>query len=182
MHIIDQTDWAIIKLLNEDGRMRSTEIAERLGDLSARTVGNRIKALTEEEIINIRAVVDPEKVGYGVLADVYMEVEAGRVREVAYQVASFPEVSYVACVAGDVDVSISTRARTIIELYDFVEGQLGKIPGVRRTQTYILPLKIKDLDTWLPPNAFFPRDGSRPDDSRLAPIERARSNSRGDPA
>ena len=153
MHAPDQTDWQIMKLLNEDGRMPSTEIAERLGDISARTVNNRIRLLTKAKVISVRAVIDPEKVGYGVLADVYIEVETGQVREVAYKIADFPEVSYVACVAGAVDVSVSARARTITELYDFVEGRLGKIPGVRRTQTYILPLKIKDLDTWLPPSA-----------------------------
>jgi len=153
VHIPDRTDWRIITLLNEDGRMPSTEIAERLGNISARTVNNRIRLLTKAKIISIRAVIDPEKVGYGVLADVYVEVESGQVREVAYKIADFPEVSYVACVTGTVDVSVSARARTIIELYDFVEGRLGKIPGVRRTQTFILPLKIKDLDTWLPPSA-----------------------------
>jgi len=154
VHAPDQTDWQIITLLNEDGRMPSTEIAERLGNISARTVNNRIRLLTKAKIISVRAVIDPEKVGYGVLADVYIEVETGQVREVAYKIADFPEISYVACVAGAVDVSVSVRARTITELYDFVEGTLGKIPGVRRTQTYILPLKIKDLDTWLPPSAI----------------------------
>ena len=160
MHAPDKTDWQIMKLLNEDGRMPSTEIAKRLGNISARTVNNRIRLLTKAKIISVRAVIDPEKVGYGVLADVYVEVESGQVREVAYKIADFQEVSYVACVAGNVDVSISVRARTINELYDFVEGRLGKIPGVRRTQTYILPLKIKDLDTWLPPGAVEGADGS----------------------
>lgn len=154
MYIPDETDWQIIKLLNEDGRMPSTEIAEKLGGVTARTVNNRIKALIKEGIINIRAVIDPEKVGYGVLADVYIEVEPGLVREVASQVANLPEISYVACATGNVDVSISVRAQTIRELFDFVEFQLGKIPGVRRTQTHILPIKIKDLDTWLPPKAM----------------------------
>ncbi|MCP4359869.1 MAG: Lrp/AsnC family transcriptional regulator [Chloroflexi bacterium] len=154
MYIPDETDWRIVKLLNKDGRMPSTEIAERLGNISARTVNNRIKMLTKEGIIHIRAVIDPERVGYGVLADVYIEVEPGLVRKVACQVAKFPEISYVACASGNMDISLSLRARTIRELFDFVEIQLGKIPGVRRTQTHILSIKIKDLDTWLPPIAF----------------------------
>jgi Lrp/AsnC family transcriptional regulator for asnA, asnC and gidA len=70
VHAPDQTDWQIIKLLNEDGRMPSTEIAQRLGNISARTVNNRIRLLTKAKIFNVRAVIDPEKVGYGVLADV----------------------------------------------------------------------------------------------------------------
>jgi Lrp/AsnC family transcriptional regulator for asnA, asnC and gidA len=154
MYKPDNFDWKIIALLNEDGRMPSAEIARRLGNVSARTVTNRINTLTDNGIINIRAIVNPEKVGYGVMADVFVEVEPGRVREVARQAAEFPQSSYVACATGESDVSISLRVRNIEELFDFVTEKLGKIPGVRRTQSYLLPLKIKDLDTWLPPNVL----------------------------
>ncbi len=154
MDKLDRTDWEIIALLNEDGRMPSAEIARRLGKVSARTVTNRIEALTGKGIIDIRAIVNPEMVGYGVLADVFIEVEPAQVREVAEGVARFSQVSYVACATGDSDVSISVTARNIEELFNFVTEKVGKIPGVRRTQSYILPFKIKDLDTWLPPDAL----------------------------
>ena len=154
MYKPDSFDWKIITLLNEDGRLPSAEIARRLGNVSARTITNRINALTENGIINIRAVVNPESVGYGILADVFVEVEPGRVREVAQQAAEFPQSSYVACATGESDVSVSLRVRSIEELFDFVTEKLGKIPGIRRTQSYLLPLKIKDLDTWLPPNVL----------------------------
>ncbi|MBL7163869.1 MAG: Lrp/AsnC family transcriptional regulator [Anaerolineales bacterium] len=154
----DCTDWEIIKLLNEDGRMPSTEIARRLGYVSARTVTNRINALTEHGIINVRAIVNPEPVGYNVMADVFIEVEPGRVREVAKKTAEFPEVTYVACATGATDVSISLRVRSIEELFNFVSEKIGTIPGVARTQSYLLPIKIKDFDTWIPPNVLEPRD------------------------
>jgi Lrp/AsnC family transcriptional regulator for asnA, asnC and gidA len=152
MYTPDNFDWKIIALLNENGRMPSAEIARKLGNVSARTVTNRISALTEHGIIDIRAIVNPEKVGYGVMADVFLEVEPGRVREVARKAAEFPQSSYVACATGESDVSISLRVRSIEELFYFVTEKLGRISGVRRTQSYILPLKIKDLDTWMPPN------------------------------
>jgi Lrp/AsnC family transcriptional regulator for asnA, asnC and gidA len=164
MYKPDSFDWKIIALLNEDGRMPSAEIARRLGNVSARTVTNRINALAEHGIINIRAVVNPQLVGYGVLADVFVEVEPGRVREVAQQAAEYPECSYVACATGESDVSISLRARSIEELFDFVTEKLGKIPGVRRTRTHLLPLKIKDLDTWLPPNVLEGHEVNEDDD------------------
>jgi Lrp/AsnC family transcriptional regulator for asnA, asnC and gidA len=151
MEKLDRTDWEIITLLNKDGRMPSAEIARRLGNVSARTVTNRIEALTKKGIINVRAIVNPEMVGYEVMADVFIEVEPGRVREVAEKVARFPQVSYVACATGASDVSISIRVRDIEELFDFATEKLGKIPGVRRTESYLLPLKIKDFDTWMPP-------------------------------
>ena len=137
--------------------MPSAEIARQIGTVSARTVNNRITALIENGIINIRAIVDPRKVGYDVMADVLIEVEPGRVREVAGKVAELPQISYVACATGALDVSVSLRVRTIEELFNFVTEKLGKIPGVRHTQSHILPVKIKDLDTWLPPHGV---DGS----------------------
>ena len=164
MHKLDRTDWEIITLLNEDGRMSSTEISRRLSDVSARTVTNRINQLTNHGIINVRAVVNPESIGYTVMADVFIDVEPGRVREVAHKVAEFPEVTYAACAAGESDVSISLRVRTIEELFDFINENIGKIPGVRRTQSYILPLKIKDFDTWLPPEIYNNKDSSIPQD------------------
>ena len=154
MYEPDDFDWQIIKLLNDDGRMPSAEIARKLGDVSARTVTNRINTLTENCIINVRAVVNPDAVGYGVMADVFVEVEPGRVREVAELAAKFPQSSYVACATGECDVSISLRVRSIEELFEFVTEKLGKIPGVRRTQSFLLPVKIKDLDTWLPPGVL----------------------------
>ena len=154
MDELDHIDWKIISLLNEDGRMPNAEIERRLGNVSARTIKNRIDALTEKGIVNIKAVVNPAAVGYSVMADVFIETEPGRLREVAENVAKFPEVSYVACATGDKDVIISLRARNIEELFDFITEELGKTPGVRRTKSYLLPLNIKDLFTWLPPDAY----------------------------
>jgi len=156
MYKPDSTDWKIITLLNQDGRIPSAEIARQLGNVSARTVTNRINTLTESGIINVRAIVNPESVGYSVMADVFLEVEPGRVREVAEHAAKLPQISYVACATGESDVSISLRVQSIEELFNFVTETLGKIPGVRRTQSYLLPLKIKDLDTWLPPKVIKP--------------------------
>lgn len=154
MYEPDQIDWKIISLLNQDGRLSSAEISRQLREVSARTVTNRIDVLIESGIINVRAVINPDAVGYCVLADVFIETETGLLRQVAQQVASFPQVSYVACATGDTDIIISVRARDIKELYDFVMETIGKIHGIRHTRTYILPLKIKDTPTWIPPGTL----------------------------
>lgn len=150
MYQPDQTDWKIIALLNEDGRMSSAEIARRLDNVTARTITNRINVLVEEGIINVQCIINPEKVGYEVLADVFIRTETRKLLEVANKVAKLPLVTYVACATGDTDVIVSIRARTIEELYNFVIENLGKISGVQHTQTYLLPIKIKDNETWLP--------------------------------
>ena len=151
MYQPDQTDWRIIALLNEDGRMSSAEIARRLGDISARTVKNRVENLTNQNIINIRTIVNPESVGFDVYADIFIEVIPGKVREVAKTLAEYPQISYVACATGATDIIVSVRARNLSELYNFVIEEVGQIPGVRHTQTYPLHHKLKSLATWMPP-------------------------------
>ncbi len=150
MEKLDHIDWAIIKLLNQNGRMPSVEIERRLESVSARTITNRIDALIDKGIIDIRAVVNPDVVGYGVMAEVFIETEPGQLRHVAERTAEFPQVSYVACATGETDVIVSLRARNIEELFVFITEVLGTIPGVRNTQSYLLPLRVKDFATWLP--------------------------------
>ncbi len=168
MYIPDRIDWQIIALLNKDGRMSSAEIARQLGDVSARTVSNRINELIEQGIVHIRSIVNPEVVGFGVLADVFIEVEPGHVRSVAEHLADLPQVSYVACATGDIDVIVSIRARDIHELYDFVIETMGRIPGVRHTHTIPLALKLKSIATWMPPGALEDSDDNETQDLHLA--------------
>jgi len=150
MHKPDNLDWKIIQLLMDDGRLSSADIARMLGDISSRMVTNRINILTREGVINIRSVVDPEKVGYCVLADVFIEVEPGRLQDVTEELQSYSQISYLALAIGEMDILVSIRARELDELYDFVIETIGKIPGVRHTKTFPLPAQIKDITSWLP--------------------------------
>jgi len=154
MHEPDVLDWQIIKLLMQDGRLSSTDISRQLGDASARTITNRIEILTQEGIINIRSIVNPEKIGYCVLADIFIEVEPGNLREVADHLGEYPQISYIALATGDTDIIVSVRAKEIDELYNFVIETIGKIPGVRHTKTFLLPLSLKDSTSWLPPEVI----------------------------
>ena len=151
MYKIDAIDAQIISLLNEDGRMPAAEIARQLGDITPRTVGYRIEGLIQRGIVTVRAVVNPKALGYEVLADVLIETDPGRVKAVASILATFEAVTYVACATGDQDISIQVVTDSNEALFDFVTEQIGIIPGVRRTQTHILPFKMKDIDRWLPP-------------------------------
>jgi len=154
MHEPDGIDWQIIKLLMGNGRLSSADISRQLGDISARTVTNRIEILTEKGIINIRSIVNPESIGYCVLADVFIEVEPGQLRNVADHLRHYPQISYIALATGETDIIISVRAKEIDELYDFVIETIGRIPGVRHTKTFPLPLNLKDITSWLPPEVI----------------------------
>jgi Lrp/AsnC family transcriptional regulator for asnA, asnC and gidA len=155
MYEIDKIDLKIVNLLLEDGRKSASEIARQLGDVSERAVRYRILRMLEEDVIRISAIVRPEAFGMLVKADVWMEVESDRIREVAQKMTEYENVTYVACSIGETDVSIQVVAKDTDEVYRFITETVRKVPGVRRTTTSIVPVILKDVYQWrVPENAI----------------------------
>lgn len=148
MYKIDNTDLSIINLLMVNGRMPSVEIARRIGNLSDRVVRYRIERLIREGVIQISAISNPKAVGYAVVADVLLEVESDSILEVARKMMEFEFVSYVACAIGETDVSVQIVAHDTAEVYRLVTEVIGKVSGVRKTITSIVPLVLKDIYQW----------------------------------
>lgn len=150
---VDAIDQAIVDLLIEDGRMSCTEIARRIGNISERGIRYRLNQMIQESIIRVSAIANPKALGLPVIADVFIEVEPGRILEVARKIAEFDYVSYVACSTGDRDLSVQIVARDNEELYNHVTEVIGKVPGVRKTTTLLLPVILKDVYGWrIPPS------------------------------
>ena len=147
-HTIDPIDRSIVGLLQQDGRMPAAEIARRIGHITERAVRYRLDRLIAEGVIRIRAIVNPKAVGCGVIGDIMVEVESGHVREVARLLTEFDSVAYVAFSMGQRDISLQVNARDMDELYRFATETIGALPWVRKTNTYVVPLKLKDIDDW----------------------------------
>ena len=69
----------------------------------------------------------------------------------AKKLASFENVTYVACGIGQNDISIQLVAKDTAEIYYFVTEVIRKVPGVRKTTTSIVPIIIKDVYQWRVP-------------------------------
>ena len=166
---LDQLDKEIIDLLTKDGRMSCAEIARAIGTVSERSVRYRLEKLLEENVIRVNANPVPQALGYSIVADVFIEVESGQVLEIARRIASYENVSYVACSTGESDISIQIITQNNRELYEFVTEVLGKMPGVRKTTTSMVPFIVKDMEHWRIPSSVF-RD-SRPEPEDVSVLE-----------
>jgi Lrp/AsnC family transcriptional regulator for asnA, asnC and gidA len=138
--------------------MSCADIARAIGGITERTVRYRLERLIAEKVIAVSAIVDPKSIGFPVVADVFIEVEPGQVLEVAYKLAAYEMITYVACATGERDISVQIAARDNQELYRFVTEVIGRIAGVRRTTTSIVPMIIKDDAHWQIPETLF-KDG-----------------------
>ena len=145
---VDDTDREILDCLREDARMHSSEIARRLGNMTARAVRNRLDRLIKEGFIAIKAAAVPNRLGYPISADIYVDVEPGMIEQVAQKLKNLDKIIYVAMTTGDTDISTSAVAVSMADLQEFTTNKLHTIPGVTRTKTYVLTRTLKQSCDW----------------------------------
>lgn len=155
---LDKTDKQIVDLLIDNGRLSCSDIARELGNVSERSVRYRLDRLIREGIIQVRAIVSPGQLGYTVIGDVLLEVEPGQISNVVQKLLEFDHVTYLASSIGETDISVQIVAKNNSELYSFVTEVIGKLPGVRKTTTSIVPFKHKDVYQWRIPDSIIGND------------------------
>jgi len=150
---VDQVDQAIVDFLIQDGRIPAVKIARQMGYVSARLVRDRIDALVQNNVIQVCAIVNPQKLGFPVIAGVVLDVDKRYIMDTAQGLAKLPETNYVGFSLEKPKLSIQVCTRDNMHLYTFVTEELSKLPGVTKTVTSIQPKKLKDLDDWRIPDS-----------------------------
>lgn len=135
---LDVVDRCLIALLQTDGRLSHAEIARRLG-VPEPTVRRRMKRLLDEGAMQIVAVPDPHKIGYGIHAIVGAKVQPGRAGDVVAALMAMRQVRYVGVTAGTYDVVTEALFKDNEDLRVFLTETLGQIDGLQATETsYVL--------------------------------------------
>jgi Lrp/AsnC family transcriptional regulator for asnA, asnC and gidA len=145
---MDELDLRIMAELTRDSRQNSAELARKL-DVSQTTIRRRIQRLEDEGVITFSAILNPAKLGYDVMAILALEVDLGSIDEVSESLAANPNVRYVSLCTGNHDMFIGTSFHSSGELTHFVKDYLAKIPGIRRSETFLILDVKKDEVGWL---------------------------------
>ena len=158
---LDKTDRKILSILQEDGRLTNQEVAERI-NLSPSPCLRRIKRLEEAGVIRqYVALLDPEKIGLGLLAYVNVRLEkhsdaplgatlhahshaASPRADFAVSVAQWPEV--VACYAmtGEMDYLLRVHVEDMQHFSRFMMETLLRHPAVLDVKSSFALQKVKD--------------------------------------
>lgn len=136
---MDSTDYKIIEILLEDGRIPMKELAQRVS-LSAPAVAERVKRLEEEEIITgYKAKINYAKLGkkINVLINVGMNVQ----RNEKFMEFIKTEDSIIEChhITGPYCKILKARLEDIPSL----EKLIGKIQMFGDTETFIVLSSIE---------------------------------------
>lgn len=140
---VDQCDISIIQQLEIDGRIHVTDMARKLG-ISRNTAGERIQALINRGIIKIVALGYPPQLGYPTMAYIGINAVSAEIDNLANRLASMPNIHGVIVSTGRYDIILWAIFGTSDDLADFLMDDLGKLPGIVKTEA-IMNLKITKL-------------------------------------
>jgi Lrp/AsnC family leucine-responsive transcriptional regulator len=143
--MIDETDTAILDLLQENARISQADVARVVG-LAPSAVLERIRKLESKGIIKgYAALVDPHALEQSMLAFIAVRSEqAPGDDSVAQALAKCPEVLELHHVAGDDCFLLKVRARDAEHVGQLLRHRFGRIPGVRSTRTTIVLETVKE--------------------------------------
>ena len=150
---IDLVDKNILDILQQDGRVSASNIANEL-HISIPTVTDRIKKLQDSGVIKgIYAVLDPKSLGLDVAAIITIISESSvHYKKVTQAAEKIPEVLQCLSTTGrgsHMLFVVTHSSSTLEELLREIQGW----PGVTRTETqivlsdYQMIQKISDLTT-----------------------------------
>jgi Lrp/AsnC family transcriptional regulator for asnA, asnC and gidA len=142
----DELDREIIRYLQYDGRRPFTEIAAL--DVSEGTVRQRVKRLIADGVLQIVGIVDPQYLGWNAAGMIGVSIQSGQIDRAAAQIAQFPEVSYLFMASGEFDLFVEVYCRNGEHFVSFLNQKLQHVPGVLRTQTFMILKMYKISYRW----------------------------------
>ncbi len=144
---MDALDNEIIRLLTENGRMSTGELAKKL-KITAPTVRYRIKDLEENGIFKVSGLINPSKHREMITAMVAMSVQSGgKLDQVLEKISALPNVVWAGVVTGRYDILaqvVCVRGKD--ELYQFTTETILSIGNVIRSETFLM---MKSKHNWI---------------------------------
>ena len=144
---LDRVDRHILELLQQDGRISMTELADRVG-LTVTPCIERVRRLEREGIITgYYARVSPSALGAGLL--VFVEISITHKSDRSFEdfrreIVSIPHVQECHLVSGDFDFMIKARISEIGQYRRLLGDILLRLPGVTQTKSCIVMEEVKE--------------------------------------
>jgi DNA-binding Lrp family transcriptional regulator len=133
---VDQLDAQILGLLADEPRIGLMEVARRL-QVARGTVQARLAKLTERGVVrSFGPELDPHRMGYPLMAFVFLQITQGRLGEAVRVLEDVPEVLEVTATSGPSDLLCRVVARDTEHLQDIVNRILSSA-AIRRSTSYI---------------------------------------------
>lgn len=147
---LDKTDAKILMALQADGRLNNQDLADQVS-LSPSPCLRRVRRLEQDGYIRrYVALVDPEKVGRGLLAYVSirlnksMRASHAPMSDFARDVQDWPEVIQCYAMSGDMDYLLRVQVEDLTRFSAFAMNKLMQHPAVVDMRSSFMMQRIKE--------------------------------------
>ncbi len=145
--VLDRIDKKILNTLQENGKTTNSKLSKIVG-ISAPATLERVKRLELAGVIShFTAVVDPEKIGFSIMAMVSISLSLSKLSSVARIKEKFSELEEVIeCyqLAGANDFILKVIAKDIKNYGEFMNSKLTQIEGIQKIQSSFVIDSIKE--------------------------------------
>ena len=147
MRTLDRTDLKILDVLQRNGRISMTELADEVS-LSTTPCSERVKRMEREGVIQgYHARVNPNALGRKLL--VFLEIKlsaksADVFEKVKKEIMHIPEVMECHLVSGDFDYLVKARLKEMNKYRQLLGEILQRLPASAESRSYVVMEEIKE--------------------------------------
>lgn len=144
---LDRTDRNILDILQRDGRVSMTDLAQKIG-LSTSPCSERVKRMEREGVITgYHARVLPKALGKNLL--VFVEItlaakSADTFDKVRKELLHVPDVQECHLIAGSFDYLVKARLGGMDEYRSLLGDILKKLPVAAQSHSYVVMEEVKE--------------------------------------
>ena len=144
---LDRTDRLILRYLQENGRISNVALAKKV-NLSATPCLERVRRLEKKGYIKgYTAILNPHKVGAGVLVFVEIDLERNSpetFREFRREALKLDELQECHLVSGNFDYLLKARVKDMHEYRSLLGEKILALPGVSDSRSYVVMEEVKE--------------------------------------
>jgi Lrp/AsnC family leucine-responsive transcriptional regulator len=144
---LDRTDRKILDILQRQGRISMTDLAEQIG-LSTSPCSERVRRMEREGVITgYHARIDPAALGKTLLifVEITLASKSGNVfDQMREELLHIPEVMECHLVSGSFDYLVKARLRAMSEYRHLLGDILKKLPVSAQSHSYVVMEELKE--------------------------------------
>ncbi len=142
---LDQVDYHILRLMQENARINNADIARELG-MAPSAILERVKKLEQKSVIlQYTAKINPAALDQKLLSFIFIRAADGiGCATTGEALAAIPEVQEVHDIAGDDGYLVKVRTADSAALVELMRNSFAKIPSIISTRTTIVLETVKE--------------------------------------
>ena len=144
--MLEDPDWKLLSLLQQDARLSNQELADRVG-MSASSCWRRVRALEDAGVIRAyRADLDAARAGLGFHAILHLTLTRHSreiVERFTAEVMRHDEVLDCYATTGAMDYHLRVLCRDLDAFNAFMERTLFRLEGIAQVQTHLVLRHVK---------------------------------------